>query len=148
MNFFSAIATSCKEVVTPIVENFWLKSIFASAGFAAGILFGVDFFRFVVIVVALVVIDGAMGIWNAYHRSELSPRDLIRTVPKLIRYLVFIVAGNFLAQVVPFQTGIENVIIVFVSVTEFLSIARNLNKLGMPLPQKLVNTLSELRNTQ
>lgn len=147
-NIFATVANSCREIATPFIDNFAIKSLLGAFGFAAGVLFGAQFFQFIGLVVALVFIDGLTGIWAAWKRRELRQSDLIRTVPKLIRYLIFIIAGNFLSQLIPFNIGVVNVIIVFVGATEFLSVARNLNKLGMPLPKNIIERVEDLRTKQ
>lgn len=149
MEFISPIVQTCKSALEPFADHLILKSILAYLGIATGFFFGVEFYNFVWIIVALVVIDSFTGVWGAKISGEvISSKRFILTVPKLLRYLIFIVAGHLLQSVIPFEMYVENVVIIFLATTEFISIAENLGKAGMPVPKKLLNKIEELRNQQ
>ena len=149
MNLTSTIIQSCKEAIQPFADNFIAKTIFASLGISAGFLFGVQFYHYIWIIIALVVIDSLTGIYGAKMSGEvISSKRFITSVPKLLRYLVFIAAGHLLQVVIGFNLYIENAILIYLAATEFISIAENLGKAGMPVPQKLLNKIEEIRNKQ
>lgn len=148
-NLLGPIIGVCKEAIQPFAEHIFLKTLLASVGLSAGFLFGVQFYELIAIVIILVVIDAFTGVWGARESGEcVSSRKFIRSVPKLLRYLVFIVAGHLLQMAIPVNLYIENVVIVFLATTEFISIAENLAKAGMPIPKNLLTRIEKLRGEQ
>ena len=140
---------TCKEIAQPFVDDLMLKGLLATAGMFAGFLFGVEFLPFVGVLIILVLLDTITGVWGAKLNGEtISSKRFIASVPKLIRYLIFIAAGHLLQLTIPFEMYIENVVLVFLAATEFISIMENLGKSGMPVPKKLLNQIEQLRDKQ
>lgn len=149
MNLIQAGIDVCKEAAQPFLDHFILKSILAAVGISAGFLFGAEFYDHIWVVIVLVVIDSMTGIWAARETGEtISSKKFITTVPKLLRYLIFIAVGHLLQTTIPFNLYIENIIIVFLATTEFISITENLGKAGMPIPKKLLTKIEEIRDNQ
>jgi len=149
MNIIDPIIGVCKEAIQPFAEHFFLKSLLASIGVTAGFLFGVQFYELIAVVIVLVVIDAFAGVWGARESGEcISSKRFIKTVPKLLRYLIFVVAGHMLQVAIPVNLYIENIVVIFLATTEFISIAENLGKAGMPIPRKLLAKIEKLRGQQ
>ena len=149
MDIVEPIIGACKEAVQPFVEHSLLKATLASVGLSAGFLFGVQFYELIWIVMVLAIIDTFTGVWGARSCGEtISSKAFIRSVPKLLRYLIFVVAGHMLQMAIPINLYIENVVVVFLATTEFISIAENLGKAGMPIPRKLLAKIEKLRGQQ
>lgn len=149
MNIIEPIVGVCKDLAEPFLDHLFLKATLSAVGVTAGFLFGVAFYQLIWIVIVLVVIDSITGVWAARESGEVvSSRRFVTTVPKLLRYLIFIVAGHLLQTSIPFNLYIENIVVVFLATTEFISIAENLGKAGMPIPNKLLNKIEELRDKQ
>jgi toxin secretion/phage lysis holin len=149
MSIISPVAQACKTALEPFADHLILKTILAYLGIATGFLFGVEFYNYIWVIVVLVVLDSFTGVWGAKISGEvISSKRFILSVPKLLRYLIFIVAGHLLQSVIPFEMYIENVVVIFLATTEFISIAENLGKAGMPVPKKLLNKIEELRDRQ
>ena len=145
----SHLLSICKEAAQPFLDNAAIKFVLASLGVSAGFLFGVEFYDFIGILIVLVVIDTITGVWAARQVKEpISSKRFITSVPKLLRYLVFIAAGHMLQQIIGLNLYIENAILIYLAATEFISIAENLGKAGMPVPRKLLNRIEELRDNQ
>lgn len=149
MNIVEPIINSCREAVQPFIESSLLKGVLASVGLSAGFLFGVEFYEFIWIIIILVVLDSVTGVWGAKVAGHvISSKKFITTVPKMLRYLVFIIAAHMLQEAISLEMYIENIVIVFLATTEFISIAENLGKAGMPVPKALLNKVHELRGKQ
>ena len=145
----AAIWETCKETVEPLFDHFVVKSILAIFSVSLGWLFGVEFFNFINLIIALVIIDAITGVWAAREAGEtISSKRFAKTAPKLLRYLFFIAAAHLLAETIQLELYIENAVIIFIATTEFISIAENLGKAGMPIPKKLLNKVEQLRNGQ
>lgn len=149
MDFFHATAEVCKEAVQPFFDNFILKATLAAIGVSTGFLFGVEFYDHIWIVIVLVAVDALTGVWGARESGQtISSKRFLTTVPKLLRYLIFIAVGHLLQTTIPIELYIENIIIVFLAATEFISITENLGKAGMPIPKKLLTKIEEMRDNQ
>jgi len=145
----SPVLQTCKEAIQPFTDGFVGKTLLAFIGISAGFFFGVEFYQFIWILVVLVVLDSVTGLMGAYASKEvISSKRFITSVPKLLRYLVFLAAGHLLQQVVGINLYIENAILIYLAATEFISVAENLGKAGMPLPKKLLNKIEGIRDTQ
>lgn len=145
----NAFLSTCKEIAQPFVDSFISKTFLAVLGVSAGFLFGVDFYQFVWVIVALVVLDTITGIWGAKASGEMiSSKRFITSVPKLLRYLIFIAAGHLLQSLIGINLYIENAILIYLATTEFISVAENLGKAGMPIPMRLLKRIEELRDKQ
>lgn len=145
----NTLIEQCKEWADPFADLFGIKAILAVFGVVFSYAFGIEFYSFIGVIISLVILDTFTGIYAAkVSNTEITSRKFIKSVPKLLRYLTFIAAGHLLQQVTPLETYIENVIIIFLAATEFISITENLGKAGMPIPKKLLNRIEELRNGQ
>lgn len=144
-----AFIEACKEAAQPFVDSYFTKTFLAVLGLSAGFLFGVDFYQYIWIIVVLVAIDSITGVWGAREAGEtISSRRFILSVPKLIRYLIFIAAGHLLQSLIGINLYIENAVLIYLATTEFISIAENLGKAGMPVPKRLLQRIEDLRNKQ
>lgn len=145
----TSLLETCREAAEPFIDNAAIKFLFASVGVSAGFLFGVDFYDFIWMLVVLVALDSVTGLWGAKTSGEeITSKRFVLSVPKLIRYLVFIAAGHLLQQLIGVNLYIENAILIYLATTEFISIAENLGKAGMPVPKRLLNKIEEIRDKQ
>lgn len=149
MNVVQGTIEICREAAQPFIDHFFLKSTLALIGISTGFLFGVEFYNHIWIVIVLVAVDAGTGVWGARESGQvISSKRFLTTVPKLLRYLIFIAVGHLLQSTIPFNLYIENIIIVFLATTEFISIVENLGKSGMPIPKKLLKKIEEVRDNQ
>jgi len=140
---------TCREFASPFLDAFTVKTFLAVFGVTAGFLFGVEFYDFIWMLIALVVMDTVTGVWGAKVSKEvISSKRFILSVPKLLRYLLFISAGHLMQGLIGINLYIENAILIYLAATEFISIAENLGKAGMPVPKRLLNRIEELRDKQ
>ena len=145
----ASVWNTCKEWVSPFTDLTLFKSVLAAGSVGLGLVFGVEFYNFIFLVIWLVALDSFSGIWAAKQSGEpITSRQFGRVLPKMIRYLVFIASGHALQQVIGIPLYIENVVFIFIATTEFISIAENLAKVGMPIPRQLLNKIEELRDRQ
>lgn len=99
--------------------------------------------------VAFVVIDYITGVCVAIHNKQLSSDVGAHGIAKKIAIFALVSLSNIIDR---FLLGSEDVLrtvtTVFYMANEAMSIMENVGKVGLPLPQKLQNFLSHLRNTE
>lgn len=145
----TSVFNTCRAWFEPFSDLLTIKGFLAAGSIWLGFIFGVEFYNYVFLIVWLVVLDSLTGLWGAKASGEvISSAKFSRVLPKLMRYLVFVAAGHALQKTIGVNLYVENVVFIFLAATEFISIAENLGKAGMPVPKKLLNKIEELRDRQ
>ncbi len=88
----------------------------------------------------LIIFDTISGFSVACKSKTVTSRDFFRSIIKGFVYFIMIITGRIVDKVVPL-TFASTIIESFLVITEGLSILENLNKLGFPIPNKLLNIL-------
>ncbi|MDC0763483.1 phage holin family protein [Brevibacillus sp. AG] len=95
------------------------------------------------------ILDYGTGLGAAIYRRELSSRVALAGIGRKVAMLVFIIVANQLDLISGNTQGfIRNAILLFLIGTEGISILENCNKLGLPVPPFLSNTLDRLKNRE
>lgn len=99
--------------------------------------------KFIGVVVVLVVIDFATGIWAARKRSErIRSRTMNRTTLKISVYLIAILTGHYIDIVFDSFIQIVYVLSGVIVLTEFKSVLENLSDIiGYDLVEKFASKL-------
>ena len=118
-------------------------------GFLGWILGGLD--GFVYALIAFVVIDYATGFMCAVVEKKLSSAVGFRGIFKKITILAMVAVGHIIDLYIIGATGVvadnsvvRTAIIFFFLSNEGLSLLENAARLGLPIPQKLKDVLSQL----
>ncbi|MGO2118458.1 MAG: phage holin family protein [Fusobacterium sp.] len=92
----------------------------------------------------MMILDYASGILKGYKKKNINSNRAYVGLRKKLIILIIIVAGTILDKVVP-GVGIRNIILIFYTSTEFLSITENAAAVGVPIPKKLKLALEQLQ---
>lgn len=93
----------------------------------------------------LMLLDFATGLGNAYKRHEIKSSIMRSGLMKKFGEVVILIIGELIvyATIIPARHQIMNVLALYISVMELISIAENLDLLGVPLPRFIVRALHQ-----
>ena len=144
MNHQETIFTQFGEILTGIVENGYMKIAVGALLSLFGELCGVENYSLLFYLFVLIVIDLLTGVWASVKAGyPVESRKALKTATKTIVYLLFFVSAHMTSHLIPKSDFIVVGVLAFLALTEFLSVAENMAKLGYSLPQKLLNQLGE-----
>lgn len=93
----------------------------------------------------IIVIDYITGILSAIYNKKLNSKIGLKGILKKFGYL-FIIALSVIIDNILGQTGtIRTLVIYFFVANDGLSIVENIAEMNIPLPQKLLDTLDQLK---
>lgn len=147
MDHLSILILQTLETIQNAWAHFWFKVpiCFILAGFA--FFFGLSNGSFLLMLVTLIGFDLVMGISAAYKAGEpIESRRALKTATKLGVYGILVSSAFLVENIVPSITLIDNAMISFLALTEFISIIENAGKMGFVVPQKLLNQVVAWRN--
>lgn len=130
---------------TTVYDHLTLKTV-------ASVLFTIGSFLFaglstnaLIALLVLIVVDYITGIVVAKRNGEfISSKQSLRTPIKVLVYYTMIASGHLVEYGVPAQIQfVDDTILTFLLVTEFLSILKHFGNLGYRTPSKLINNLRE-----
>lgn len=96
--------------------------------------------------VALMGIDFLTGLWVGYKKETLNSNRAYKGIQKKIMILALFSGSSIMSRLIP-GAGIRNLVAMFYCVTELLSIIENAAKAGVPIPEKFIKTLEQLKNS-
>lgn len=134
------------EILQTQCTNCWVKIpvCFPIALFT--FLFGAQNSSILLALLVLVTFDMFMGIMAAYSTKEvISSRRALKTATKLLVYGILASGAYFTESVIPADTFLDDAMISFLALTEFISIMENAGRMGFTVPQKLLNKVQGLR---
>ncbi len=121
----------------------YLKIGFAAIGGVLGWLFG-GFDALIYALIAFVVIDYITGVLVAICKKNVSSEIGFKGISKKIMIFLLVALGNIIDQyVLTSGSALRTMIIMFYLTNEGISIIENAEKMGMPVPAKLKNTLKQ-----
>lgn len=94
--------------------------------------------------------DCFSAIWAAYKSGDsIKSAKIFRTPVKIVIYFGLVYFAHITEYGLPAMLGIlDETVIAFCVVTELISIMENINKMGYPVPTKLLSKLINIRNNQ
>ncbi len=130
------------------MKNIWngIQIVFtALGGFLGWFLGGADGFLYALI--AFVVIDYITGVMCAISDKQLSSEVGFRGICRKVLIFILVGVGN-IVDVYVLQSGsvLRTAVIFFYLSNEGISLLENAGRLGLPIPQKLKDVLSQLHN--
>lgn len=130
------------------MKNIWygIQAAFtAMGGFLGWFLGGADGFLYALI--AFVVIDYITGVMCAISDKQLSSEVGFRGICRKVLIFILVGIGN-IVDVYVLQNGnvLRTAVIFFYLSNEGISLLENAGRLGLPIPQKLKDILSELHD--
>ncbi len=122
MSFFESLGAAAKiKLISGTVITFALSAI------------GKEYLAYEILFI-LVVIDTITGVFKGLKDKNISSRRFLRTGHKLLLYFLLILASHQLTRYAPFLVWLEHFIVIFLAITEMISIIENAHYLGIPVP--------------
>lgn len=122
-----------------------LQYVFAGiGGFMGWFLGGLDGFLYALIV--FVVVDYITGLMAAFIQKKLSSETGFKGICKKVVIFCLVGIGHILdAQIIGAGSVLRTAVIFFYLSNEGISIIENVAIIGLPVPQKLIDVLEQLR---
>ena len=99
--------------------------------------------------IAFMILDYITGIIVACIQKSLSSATGFKGIAKKVFILLLVAVGNILdIQVIGGGNVCRATVIGFYIANEGISILENCGKIGLPLPQKLIDVLKQLKNKE
>ncbi len=98
-------------------------------------------------VFCLICIDSVTGFIKAGKKDQLSSRGFFRAATKLIVYMLLMSAGALVDKVLPVSFACP-MMVIFLAVTESISIMENAGEAGFPVPTALLKRLKVMRDKE
>lgn len=123
-----------------------LKAILAAICALCGFLFG-DMDGLMIALVALIVLDYISGLIAAVIEKRLSSAVGARGIAKKVFMLLIVAIANIVdINVIGEGHALKTVTVVFYLCNECISLIENAGRIGVPVPQKLLQVLEQLKN--
>lgn len=96
--------------------------------------------------IIVIVLDYITGLLKAIANKEINSTVGLKGIIKKIGYLVIVAVSVLLDRIAGNTGAIRTLVIYFFVANEGISILENWGGMGLPLPQKLIDTLEQLKN--
>ena len=93
----------------------------------------------------IIIIDYVTGVLSAIYNKSLNSKIGFKGILKKFSYLFIIALSNVIDNVLGQSGTIRTLIIYFFVANDGISILENVAQMDIPLPQKLVDTLEQLK---
>lgn len=94
----------------------------------------------------VIVLDYITGICKAVYNKKINSSVGLKGIMKKIGYLIIVAVAVILDRIAGNMGAIRTLVIYFFVANEGISILENWGGMGLPLPQKLTDTLEQLKN--
>ena len=101
---------------------------------------GADWLAYQILFI-LVVIDFVTGFLCGVKMRCVSSRKASRTAIKLLVYILLVISAHQLTRYAGYLIWLEEFLVIYLAITEMLSIIENAHKLGVPVPEWVVEKL-------
>lgn len=98
------------------------------------------------ILITVIVLDYITGICKAIYNKKMNSKVGAKGIIKKIGYLIVVAVAVELDRITGNTGAIRTLVIYFFVANEGISILENWGGMGLPLPQKLTDTLEQLKN--
>lgn len=123
----------------------WVEIACAAVGGAAGYFFG-EFDGFFIALLIFMCLDIVTGIIRGCIEKKLSSKVSFKGMAKKVFILLLVGIGNVIDTLIfPDRAILRTMIIFFYIANEGISILENIAESGLPIPQKLVNVLADIK---
>jgi len=135
-----------------LTTNFAFKSITSGLLYAFLWLFG-DIDDAVIALLALMTLDTLLGLLAAIKHHDVSSDKLRQGAAKLLLYFVLIIAANCVDRVVALVPLVSQVVqirsftMIYLAVSEGISVLENLSSLGVAVPKVLLKRLRRFKQS-
>lgn len=98
------------------------------------------------ILITIIVLDYVTGVCDAIINKEINSKIGAKGIIKKVGYLIIVAVSVQLDRLVGDTGAIRNLVIYFFVANEGISILENWGSMGLPLPQKIMDVLEQLKN--
>ncbi len=98
------------------------------------------------ILLTVIVLDYVTGVFKAIYNKEINSTVGIKGIIKKVGYLIIVAIAVILDRIAGNTGAIRTLVIYFFVANEGISILENWGGMGLPLPNKLIDTLEQLKN--
>jgi len=135
------------EIKTILANMVNYPELKLALAFVFSFLINIDVHDKLVALLLLVIIDFSTGISVAKLKHEvISSRRAFATPIKLFVYMLMVITATQFERIVGVNILADEMVIVFLAATEFISIMENFGKLGFKTPTKLLNIARDTRD--
>lgn len=96
--------------------------------------------------IVVVVLDYITGLCKAIHNKKVNSEIGLKGIVKKVGYFIVVAVAVILDRIAGNTGAIRTLVIYFFVANEGISILENWGGMGLPLPQKLIDTLDQLKN--
>lgn len=94
----------------------------------------------------VIALDYITGICKAIYNKKINSSVGLKGIMKKVGYLIIVAVAVILDRIAGNTGAIRTLVIYFFVANEGISILENWGGMGLPLPQKLTDTLEQLKN--
>jgi len=94
----------------------------------------------------VIAIDYISGVCKAIYKKKLDSKVGLKGILKKIGYLLIVALAVVLDRITGNTGAIRTLVIYFFVANEGISIVENWGGMGLPLPQKILDVLEQLKN--
>jgi toxin secretion/phage lysis holin len=95
----------------------------------------------------IIIIDFVTGIIaSRYCGQQIKSSKIFRTALKILIYFGSISASFLVEKIIGYNIGVDEILIIFLGITELISILENMGRLGFAVPKKVINMLDDMRD--
>ena len=98
------------------------------------------------ILVVVVVLDYITGVCKAIYNKKMNSTVGLKGIMKKVGYFIVVAVAVILDRITGGTGAIRTLVIYFFVANEGISILENWGGMGLPLPQKLMDTLEQLKS--
>lgn len=98
------------------------------------------------ILLTVIVLDYITGVCKAIYNRKMNSKVGAKGIIKKLGYLIVVAVSVELDRITGNTGAIRTLVVYFFVANEGISILENWGGMGLPLPQKLTDTLEQLKN--
>lgn len=98
------------------------------------------------ILLTVIILDYITGVCKAIYNKKMNSKVGAKGIIKKLGYLIIVAVSVELDRITGNTGAIRTLVIYFFVANEGISILENWGGMGLPLPQKLIETLEQLKN--
>lgn len=98
------------------------------------------------LLITVVVLDYITGVLKAIYNKKVNSTISFKGIVKKIGYFILVALAVLLDNITGGTGAIRTLVIYFFVANEGISIVENWGAMGLPLPQKVIDTLEQLKN--
>lgn len=96
--------------------------------------------------IIVILLDYITGICKAIYQKKLNSKVGLKGIIKKVGYLLVVALSVILDHIVGDTGAIRTLVIYFFVANDGISILENIGEMGIPLPNKLMEVLEQLKN--